>query len=142
MGKKTPFLYVIVSNTSRGIQGGKSPQSTPVRGLFKGENRPNSSPIQRTKLPSIQRTKSSILRPFPRLSQSSFQSNSDTKSRPILVKFGHKIVRFAPNLFSKAFSFKRSFRRREPNPFPKQLQSNLGLRFDPNHCSSVSNECK
>ena len=39
MGKKTPFLYVIVSNTSRGIQGGKRPQSTPVRGLLKGRNR-------------------------------------------------------------------------------------------------------
>ena len=35
MGKKTPFLYVIVSNTSRGIQGGKRPQSTPVRGPLK-----------------------------------------------------------------------------------------------------------
>jgi hypothetical protein len=31
MGKKTPFLYVIDSSTSRGIQGGKRPQTTPNR---------------------------------------------------------------------------------------------------------------
>jgi hypothetical protein len=37
MGKKTPFFYAIDSNTSRGIQGSKSPQSTPVRGLLKGK---------------------------------------------------------------------------------------------------------
>ncbi len=47
LGKKTPYLYVIVSNTSRGIQGGKRPQSTPVRGLFKGfQNCPVFSPIR------------------------------------------------------------------------------------------------
>jgi hypothetical protein len=37
MGKKTPFLYVIGFYTSRGIQGGKRPQSTPVRGLLKSQ---------------------------------------------------------------------------------------------------------
>ena len=101
VGKKTPFLYVIVSSSSKGHSGGKRPQSTPVRGPLKGfkivQLQSNSDTI------SIR-----ILRPFPKL---------------FPVKFGLKVYPFQGSKPAQVcFCLKDETRIHWPEPEIRNLQ--------------------